>query len=147
MEEKFIKKSFEMLAGECLSSLLHGDPINQCLLPTGLNEKGYFVFDPSQRCVQARTCLLEFVSTVKDAITSLHEKKIVHLDIRLENICFDVNSLKALLIDCSIIHYYHYLSTRWIWEFSKYATLITSPPDLDSKCGLAAIWHHVGAIL
>ena len=54
-----------------------------------------YVFDlvqPPLTCVQPRTCLLEFVSTVKDGITSLHERKIAHLDIRLENIYFDVNS-------------------------------------------------------
>ena len=54
---------------------------------------------PPLTCVEARMCLLEFVSTIRDAITSLRERKIAHLDIRLENICFDVNSSKALLID------------------------------------------------
>ena len=43
---KLYKKLFEILAGEQLSSLLHGDPIDQYLLPTDLNKKGYFVFDP-----------------------------------------------------------------------------------------------------
>ena len=67
-----------------------------------------YVFDlvqPPLTCVQPRTCLLEFVSTVKDGITSLHERKIAHLDIKLENIYFDVNSNMFWYIEVSKLHY------------------------------------------
>ena len=100
--KKVYKKSFETSAGERLSNLLQADPIDQCVLPTGRTEEGYYVFDlvhSPLTHVQAKTCLILFASTVKDAITSIHQRRIAHLDIRLENICFDVNSSKALLID------------------------------------------------
>ena len=100
--KKVYKKSFEMSAGERLSNLLHADPIDQCVLPTARTGDGFYVFDlvhSPLTHVQAKTCLILFASTVKDAITSIHQRQIAHLDIKLENVCYDVNLSKALLID------------------------------------------------
>ena len=100
--KKVYKKSFEMLAGERLLSLLYADPIDQCVLPTARTRDGFYVFDLVHSPLthgEAKTCLILFAISVKDAITSIHHRKIAHLDIRLENICYDVNLSKALLID------------------------------------------------
>lgn len=47
---------------------------------------------------EAKTHIVPFVRTVVRAIQELHRFNTAHLDIRLENICFNAN-LEAILID------------------------------------------------
>ncbi len=50
---------------------------------------------------EAKKCLDDFIDRSWHSVQSLHECNYVHLDIRLENICFRLkeNNLKAILID------------------------------------------------
>ena len=43
-------------------------------------------------------CLKEFIQSLKEAITEFHEAGFAHLDIRLENVCFN-GQCEAVLID------------------------------------------------
>ena len=97
--KKVFKKSFENSAR--LYELLREPPLDQCILPKDVNNR-YFEFDlvkPPLKCEEAKDCLIQFSSSVKDALASIHEREITHLDIRLENICYDDTCSKALLID------------------------------------------------
>ena len=96
------KNSFESCATERLFELLTAAPLDQCVLPKKVHDQRYFEFDLVNRpltCAEARYYLILFASSVKDALASIHQREIAHLDIRLENICFDETCSKALLID------------------------------------------------
>lgn len=58
-----------------------------------------YTFVPWKPLVENELCLClgDFVSKVKDSISKLHTKGFAHLDLRLDNICFDANFYPVLI--------------------------------------------------
>ena len=70
------------------------------LLPTASHNQ-YFEFrllKPPIKRETARSDLISFVSSVVFALDELHELGLAHLDVRLDNVCFDSDN-RAILID------------------------------------------------
>ena len=84
----------------CLSNLENPSLFTRSLLPTARHNK-YFEFPllkPPIKRETAKSDLISFVSSVVFALNELHELGLAHLDVRLENVCFDSDN-RAILID------------------------------------------------
>lgn len=101
--KSFARKSSENALFHIESSLSSSKIVHSLLSmeTVSVSSLQFFVFEglcPISR-EKAKSCLIEFLCSVKDAIDELHMSNTAHLDIRLPNICIKKASSTAVLID------------------------------------------------